>query len=272
MADSETMTAPAEPVNGLAAENALNDKLTKAAMDKRARSNADPATGRLSPSSRSQLLEMLRPKSTPADAVMSERPARVTREEGDQPEVSPVLRASLVPARFVGATFDNYQPQTDSQTAAVPAVRQWVDLAVRGAGPMLALIGEQGAGKSHLLYAAANALLAGRHKFYSRPWYRLADELRYGGESPFAPGKSMDAPEVRALLWKHRIVLLDEVRATASTAFDDTELAKFACHAYDAEIAVLVTTNVTPLAAVMGPPAASRFMQFVIDGPDWRQM
>jgi hypothetical protein len=76
---------------------------------------------------------------------------------------------------------------------------------------------------------------------------------------------------VRDQLWAQPIVVLDEVRATASTAFDDTELAKFACHAYDADIPTLITTNVSPLDQVMGPPAASRFTQVIIEGPDWRQ-
>jgi chloramphenicol O-acetyltransferase len=81
----------------------------------------------------------------------------------------------------------------------------------------------------------------------------------------------MEAYEVRALLWKQKVVLIDEVRPTASTAFDDTELAKWMCHAYDAKYAVFITTNVNPLADVLGPPAASRFTQIVIDGPDRRQ-
>jgi hypothetical protein len=34
---------------------------------------------------------------------------------------------------------------------------------------------------------------------------------------------------------------------------------------------MLITTNVSPLADVMGPPAASRFTQVTVDGPDRRQ-
>lgn len=186
---------------------------------------------------------------------------------------------SLIPKRFRAATADSYQPVTASQQAALRAVLEWLSLVSQGRGPMLALIGKQGTGKSHLLYAAVRKILEGRPQDqkaviesgwvppYSRAWYQLADELRYGdgrGDS------HQRVQEVRRKLWEARIVLIDEVRPTSGTSFDDTELAKFACHAYDNEIPVLLTTNVKPLENVMGDAAASRFRQVVIDGPDWR--
>lgn len=178
---------------------------------------------------------------------------------------------ALIPARFRQATFTSYQPTTESQKVALSAARTFCGKAAKGEPVMLALVGKQGTGKSHLLYAAALALLTRNHKLYSRPWYRLADELRYGGRSAFTGEHPLEPSAVRDQLWAQRIILLDEVRPTASTAFDDTELAKFACHAYDGNLAVLITTNVSPLSDVMGPAAASRFTHVVIDGPDRRQ-
>lgn len=177
----------------------------------------------------------------------------------------------LIPPRFSRATFDGFRPITDSQRAALAKAKEWVERAVAGKPAMLALVGETGTGKSHLLYAAARLVLSAGHLAYVRPWYRLADELRYGALSPFPPHMFLEAHEIRAQLFAKRIVILDEIRPTANTAFDDTELAKFACHAYDANLAVCVTTNVNPLADVMGPPAASRFTQVIIEGPDHRQ-
>lgn len=208
----------------------------------------------------------------PSDQVI----ARIGPEEGDVQPVPEQRRALVVPNRFTAASFDNFTADTPSQRTALKAVQQWVQHARNRNGLMLALIGPTGVGKSHLLYAAANALLGAGYGVYARGWYRLADELRYGGESPLALSRdsrpvALEAHEVRSLLWKQKIVLLDEVRPTAGTAFDDTELAKFACHAYDADLSVLITTNVHPLADVMGPPAASRFTQLVIDGTDRRQ-
>lgn len=131
---------------------------------------------------------------------------------------------------------------------------------------MLALIGRQGTGKSHLLYAAAGALQAAMDRRpYVRPWYQLGDQLRWGAGT-------QEAHEVRQTLWDMPVVLLDEVRPTSGTNFDDTELAKFACHAYDNRVAVLLTTNWNPLEEVMGGPAASRFLEVVIDGPNHRQL
>jgi chromosomal replication initiation ATPase DnaA len=205
--------------------------------------------------------------------------ARIEPSEGDKlvtAEIAADILEQLVPPRFADAAFDAYKPLTKGQLVAVKACRAWVDRAKSGEGAMLALIGPTGNGKSHLLYAAANALLGPAPRrypvpFYSRSWFRLANELRYGGESPFAPGRPFEAHELRALLWRQRVVLIDEVRPTAGTSFDDTELAMFACHAYDAKVSVLITSNVSPLAEVMGAPAASRFAQVVLDGPDWRQ-
>ena len=65
--------------------------------------------------------------------------------------------------------------------------------------------------------------------------------------------------------------MIDEVRPTAGTDFDDTELAKIVCRAWDNGRALLITTNVSPLAAVLGPAVASRFTQITITGPDHRQ-
>lgn len=200
-----------------------------------------------------------------------------------QPEPDPIpaidriraLRDTLVPTRFHGATFVTYQAKTPSQQSALRAVQSWVGYAQKGQPAMLALIGKQGTGKSHLLYAAVNFLLntgLDGSALYVRPWYRLADELRYGdGASAEKDYAIASAAQVRARLWEKRVAFLDEVRATASTSFDDTELAKYACHAYDRSLAVMITTNVHPLSDVMGPAAASRFTQIVVDGPDARQ-
>lgn len=181
-----------------------------------------------------------------------------------------ILRRGMISARFQAATLDSYEPSTRAQSAALGYVRAWLERAKAGEGAMLALIGPQGTGKSHLLYGAGNALLDAGLRLYGRPWYRLADELRYGGTHPVT-NRAIEAADVRAALWDFPIVLLDEVRPTASTAFDDTELAKFSCHAYDNKLAVLVTSNVWPLENVMGPAAASRYTQITIDGPDRRQ-
>lgn len=190
-----------------------------------------------------------------------------------------------IPPRFDGASFDTFRPKSASQVAAFTAVQEWANAANTQRGLMLALVGKQGTGKSHLLYSAFRQLrdvldrmdqkerVQKKIKYpFVAPWYSLADRLRYGMSVETEGGvRERSGAEVRSLLWESRIVLIDEVRPTAGTSFDDTELAKFACHAYDSRVAVLITTNWNPLSEVMGPAAASRFTQVVIDGPDHRQ-
>lgn len=183
------------------------------------------------------------------------------------------LVRALVPERFRGVTLASYRPRTASQDLARRAVQRFLERVRGGESTMLALIGSQGVGKSHLAYAALQDLIAeyaGQRAIYARGWYALADELRYGGKSPYT-GVTMESHDLRALLWAGRIVLLDEVRLTAGTDFDDRELAKWACHAHDNGVSAIVTTNIAPLAQAMGPAAASRFHQVEIVGPDARQ-
>lgn len=192
-------------------------------------------------------------------------PAPPTLDVPAAPEPAPI-----VPERFRDVRLDTYVAETDAERQALRTVRRWVDLVAGGTGPMLALIGPQGTGKSHLLYGAAWALHARQVRVACRSWYRLADELRYGGCNPYN-GAPLEAHQVRENLWASPVLLLDEVRPTAGTAFDDTELAKLACHTYDQQVPVLLTTNISPLAAVLGPAAASRFTQIVLTGRDRRQ-
>ncbi|HEX5437500.1 MAG TPA: DnaA/Hda family protein [Gemmatimonadaceae bacterium] len=210
----------------------------------------------------------------PANTVITpDLPSHFVTIEPDGTK-QPVIRQHAPPAipiRFQGADFESFICTTRAQRIALAAVRQWVADAAAHRGAMLALVGATGAGKSHLLYAATNALLALDEKVYARPWYTLANELRYGGVSPFTPTHVLEAAHVRRMLFEHRIVVIDEVRPTAGTAFDDTELAMFSCHAWDETAAVLITTNVNPLAEVMGAAAASRYEQIIVDGPDRRQ-
>lgn len=206
---------------------------------------------------------------TPIASVIRKEVERI--EAGGTPEKArrvemppPPLPVPAVPKRFASVRFVTYLAETDTERMALKMAERWVAAVLKGGGPMLALVGVQGTGKSHLLYSAAWALYDGGRTCRPHPWYLLADELRYGRGG-------MEAHEIRTNLFAQRVLLLDEVRPTANTAFDDTELAKLACHAYDHEIPVILTTNVSPLDAVLGPAAASRFTQLTLVGRDRRQ-
>jgi len=175
-----------------------------------------------------------------------------------------------VAEKFIGASFDTYRPAVLSQHSALAATRDFCRRVEHGEAPMLALVGSTGTGKSHLLYSAAKALHSTGHRVFTRPWYMLADHLRYGGPGLFTE-RRLESHELRDAIMAEPIFMIDEVRPTAGTDFDDTELAKIVCRAYDNGRSMLITTNVSPLANVLGPAIASRFAQVIITGPDHRQ-
>jgi DNA replication protein DnaC len=183
------------------------------------------------------------------------------------------IPAPYIAAKFADSAFSTYRPDpaAPSQRAALEATKQFCRLVHAGESPMLALIGSTGTGKSHLLYSAAKVLHEAKHRVFSRPWYLLADHLRWGGPAPYSPYPMLESQQLRQAIMDERILMIDEVRPTAGTEFDDTELAKIVCHAWDNDRAVLITTNISPLTAVLGPAVASRFTQVTITGPDHRQ-
>lgn len=195
--------------------------------------------------------------------MMQLRPEVKLRPEVEQ---SIDLVKARIPKRFWSVRLSTFERRTQSQGLAADAVEQWLER--RADGPMLALVGETKTGKSHLLYSAAHVLYSvPRTSIYTRPWYALVDQLRYGEVVQTEVGGRVKEPaEVRADWWQAPVVLLDEVRPTSGTDFDALELAKFACHAYDQCRAVLITTN-TPLVELLGAPAARRFTQVVMVGP-----
>jgi hypothetical protein len=195
------------------------------------------------------------------------------------PADAPKLPTCRVPARFAGVTFDQFDPNRTPEAEdrmalriALDASRKFVKRVTEHRPVMLALIGSEGTGKSHLLYATHNTLVARGVKCYARPWYLLADELRYGGDNPYTERGPIDAYEIRHLFWRSaRVVFVDELRRTSATEFDEAELHKFSCWAYDQNLNVMMTSNVSPLADVMGPFAASRYVQLTLTGIDQRQ-
>jgi chromosomal replication initiation ATPase DnaA len=206
-------------------------------------------------------------------AMVAEATARAQRGELERhvnpPQPSRFGRPN-VPDGMLDARFANFRIENRSHQLAYDLAVEWVRAVVAGERRRIALIGPTGVGKSHLLYSALWRLFEDHHiRAYSRPWaYELADALRQGRS---VPGRDdVPAHAVRRELYAERVVMIDEIRFTANTAFDSTELVKFATHASDNRVAVFLTSNANPLSQVMGPESADRFEILVMNGPSMR--
>jgi DNA replication protein DnaC len=200
-------------------------------------------------------------------------------ELAEREERERIRRDSLlaqIPPRFLSGgapkSIAYYQPRNATQVAAVAGIQKWIADVAEGKAAMLALIGPTGIGKSHLLYAAAWALFEQTKLVpLCLRWYTFADELRYGRGSRDERGNpKTPAHECRREWHAARCCLIDDVRPTSGTELDATELAKYALHAYDDNISVMLTTNAASLEDVMGSAPANRFRRIIVVGDSLR--
>lgn len=237
----------------------------------------DQATVGLTPEERATRVGIMR--QAMREAAQDPEKARAELERHTNPDPIVNIPEPYIPSMFAHVTLNGFKAgiagcrmeSTQSQRTALEAVLDWRRRVVAKEPAMLALIGPTGVGKSHLLYAAVRSLVKEGIRVYSQPWYNLADSIRYGGPSAWNPTKILEAHAIRTEVKGERIVCLDDVRPTAGTAFDDTELGKIILDAWDRQSAMLITTNVCPLTDVISPPLASRFTQVVMTGHDRRR-
>lgn len=177
-----------------------------------------------------------------------------------------------VPPRHRKDTLANYQPRSASQREALDATAAWIEAAAQGEGPTLALVGAVGTGKSHLMYAAVTELNRRGVNAGAWGWFDLALLLR---DAKFARDEESNAKAryERDRLFSVRSIAIDEVRPTAGTDFDATELSQLMTRAYREKQAVIVTSNYADrgLTEIIGLAAHSRLTQVVLDGPDFRR-
>lgn len=193
--------------------------------------------------------------------------------EPEKPRLSAeqVRMSWYIPKRHVDDTLENFRPLTDEQATALQATRLWVDSVKDGEGGTLALIGEVGSGKSHLLYAAVRDLnLSGIHAA-AAGWYDLADlfrQAKYGHDEDITEARIRKSRYLAAAA-----LAIDEIRPTSGTDYDTTELSQLMTRAYRERQGVIVTSNYADekLSRIIGLAASSRLTQVIVKGPDLRK-
>ncbi len=197
----------------------------------------------------------------------------------DLPREAPTIQMSAaqvrlkwyIPERHRNDSLETFRPVTQTQKIALEATRDWIDQVKNGRGSALALIGEVGTGKSHLLHAAVREVnLAGIHAA-AAGWYDLADLFRrakFGSD-----GDVTEARQQRDRILAARAIAIDEIRPTSGTGYDTTELSQLMTRAYRECQGVLVTSNYADeeLSDIVSLAASSRLTQVVITGPDMRR-
>jgi DNA replication protein DnaC len=199
---------------------------------------------------------------------------RDAKAETPAPARSPIaVRLGwYIPPRHEKDTLESYRPQTPSQRIALDATRAWVDSVKRGEGGALALLGDVGTGKSHLMFAAIRAVNEANIHAAAWGWYDLARLLREAKYNP-DPEVQSEACRQRDRLFAAKAFGIDEIRPTSGTDFDVTELAQLMTRAYRECQGVIVTSNAVDrqLIEIIGRAAASRLTPVKIIGPDLRK-
>jgi DNA replication protein DnaC len=151
------------------------------------------------------------------------------------------VRASNLRGDLLSKTFEGYvaSPETRPALAAVRAFTEepkgW-----------LLLVGSYGCGKTHLLAACANALLAaGRHPLYVEVPAWL-DYVRGGyDEEDVASGEDRAAVRLRQAI-EADVLLLDDLGAESRTAWTRERLFLLLNARYDTAAPTVIATNLAP--------------------------
>lgn len=120
------------------------------------------------------------------------------------------VKNSLVPKRFINATFDNYVAASPEQKAALNICRAYVDgwEANRTDGTSLVLTGRPGTGKTHLACAIALAVI---REHLVQPEFGTVSAMLRTIKSTYRPGSDRTEQEAIQGFASVDLLILDEV-------------------------------------------------------------
>ncbi|PRB51194.1 ATP-binding protein [Pseudomonas sp. MYb2] len=189
---------------------------------------------------------------------------RAQEAERQRHELAWKLGDALIPKRFKDRTFDRYTASTGAQKKVLAKCRQYVEEFEPNleAGRCVILVGNPGAGKTHLGIAIAQAIMASStHTAAYRTLGAILHAIRatFDGVSGQTEGSILDA------LIKPTLLVLDEVGASkeAPSEFELSRLFSIINGRYEKMLPTIVISNlgVKELPAAMGERSADRLRE-----------
>lgn len=168
-------------------------------------------------------------------------PCRCTTESRAETE-GRLMARSGTPLRFMGATFDNFEP-VDGVLEALAAAQDFAE----GQLVSLVLVGKTGVGKTHLAVAAGRARAMGRQGsqllFFNVPLF--LDKIR----ATYGESRQVQEQDEASLMGAAQccpIAIIDDLGAQRDTTWAAERLYCIVDGRYSADLATIVTTNVQP--------------------------